>query len=122
MSVTLPTVTNRRNSKPELEVESYLFEQATKAGYLAYKFVSPSVRGVPDRVLITPLGSFYIEVKRPGAKPRPDQIKHLKKIAAVGADRSFALYLDSKEAIDQLLEHIADDAITHRGLYHLYRP
>lgn len=36
---------------------------------LAYKFASPSMRGVPDLLVITPTGDvFFIEVKHPNGK------------------------------------------------------
>ncbi|NLB89657.1 MAG: VRR-NUC domain-containing protein [Clostridiales bacterium] len=47
-----------------------------KLGGLAYKFVSPGRDGVPDRICVMPDGKvLFIELKRPGEKPRPNQLK-----------------------------------------------
>lgn len=57
------------------------FCQAVKAkGGLALKFVSPGMVGVPDRIVLLPGGKVYfVELKAPGKKPSPKQVK----IAAV---------------------------------------
>jgi len=47
---------------------------------LAYKFVSPSNRGVPDRLYIKSGKVIFIEFKAPGKKPTALQTKILKQI------------------------------------------
>ena len=50
----------------EKEVEKYLVWHVEKMGGKAYKFTSPSNRGVADRVVCLPDGStWFIELKRP---------------------------------------------------------
>lgn len=47
-----------------------------KLGGIAYKWVSPGRDGVPDRICVMPDGRIiFIELKRPGEKPRPVQLK-----------------------------------------------
>ena len=53
----------------EKDIEKYLVKCVAQAGGKAYKFVSPSNRGVSDRIVCLPDGStHFIELKRPGGK------------------------------------------------------
>jgi hypothetical protein len=55
----------------ESSIESAVVRLARSIGCLAYKLHE---RGAPDRLFIAPDGRpFFIEFKRPGAKPRPEQ-------------------------------------------------
>ena len=48
----------------ERYIEQRITEEAKKLNFLTYKFVSPSRKGVPDRIFITPKGRiFFIEFK-----------------------------------------------------------
>lgn len=48
----------------ETQIESKVVKKAKELGFLTYKFTSPSNRGVPDRMFITPHGEvFFIEFK-----------------------------------------------------------
>lgn len=48
----------------EKTIERWLGEELRKAGFLYYKFVSPSNPGVPDRIVICPDGAvIFIELK-----------------------------------------------------------
>jgi len=51
------------------------FVQAVKAvGGITPKFISPGFDGIPDRIALLPGGRIaFVEVKRPGEKPRPLQ-------------------------------------------------
>lgn len=60
----------------EKHVERALVKEAQKHGLLCWKFVSPSVSGVADRILIGNTGDMgFIEVKRPGGKRTPLQLR-----------------------------------------------
>lgn len=51
----------------EKTIERYIVKYAKDKGLLSYKFRSPSNRGVPDRIFITPYGlTIYIEFKQEG--------------------------------------------------------
>ena len=55
----------------EKDIEKYLVRQVKQMGGLALKFVSPSMAGVPDRIVMIPKGTIYFaELKRPNGKPR----------------------------------------------------
>ena len=58
----------------EKEIESYLVKRVQAVGGKAYKFVSPSNRGVSDRVVCFADGStHFVELKRLGGKLSPLQ-------------------------------------------------
>ena len=58
----------------ERQIEESVCQYARDAGMLVYKFTSPNKAAVPDRLFITPKGtSWFIEFKRAGQKPTPQQ-------------------------------------------------
>lgn len=58
----------------ESKIEQYFVKECKKLGWLPLKFVSPSMNGVPDRIILMPNGRiFFAELKAPGEKPRPLQ-------------------------------------------------
>ena len=62
------------------------FVQAVKAmGGIALKFTSPGVDGMPDRLVILPIGYIaFVEVKAPGLKPRPLQSRRHELLRRLG--------------------------------------
>lgn len=58
----------------EAYLERKLAEAVRKDGGLCWKFVSPQNAGVPDRICIKNGRTVFVEVKRPGEKPRPLQL------------------------------------------------
>jgi len=45
------------------------------------------IKGNPDLTLALPRGGFgalYLEMKKPGEKPRPDQVKQMERLRAAG--------------------------------------
>ncbi|MDN8759846.1 VRR-NUC domain-containing protein, partial [Staphylococcus aureus] len=50
----------------ESKIESYLVREVKKLNGLCLKWVSPGIRGVPDRIIIMPKGkTYYVEMKQP---------------------------------------------------------
>lgn len=88
----------------EQRIERTLVREVKKRGGLALKFVSPGFRGVPDRILLAPEGRIaFAEVKAPGKKPRPLQIKISKMIKSLG----FEVYvIDSDAGVDKMIQEI----------------
>lgn len=70
------TKTNDRANTIEATIEAHLKEIAEAHNVLCIKAISSSYNGIPDRILIgrhaeTNQGiTAFVEVKRPGAKPR----------------------------------------------------
>jgi hypothetical protein len=65
----------------ESSIEAALVKFAKANGVLTYKFVSPSHRGVPDRLFVGNGTTLYLELKRPGEKPTPIQDREIKRLA-----------------------------------------
>lgn len=87
----------------ESTIESYLVRRCKELGVLCYKFVSPSHRGVPDRVLIFPKGLVtFIELKAPGKRPTALQMTVIKQMEGNKAEVGWT---DSKTGVDCLLSH-----------------
>ena len=69
----------------EREIEQALRRHIRKAGGLCLKFVSPGNAGMPDRLCLLPNGEiFFVEVKAPGKKPSPLQLKRHEQLKALG--------------------------------------
>lgn len=55
----------------EYTVENHLISVTQACGGLCFKFTSPGVAGVPDRIVILPGGKIgFVETKAPGRRPR----------------------------------------------------
>jgi len=83
----------------ESEIETYFVWTVERMGGKAYKFASPSQRGVADRIACLPNGqTWFVELKTKGGRLSP-----LQKMFAVevqGLRQKYAV-LWSKEAIDE---------------------
>lgn len=82
----------------ERNVEIHFNRQVRKAGGISRKYTSPGRRGVPDRIAILNGHIYFVELKRPGEKPRPDQLAEHKTMAKHGVKVHI---LDSKQAVDE---------------------
>lgn len=94
----------------EKQIELRLVTAVRKQGGLALKFISPSFAGMPDRLVLLPDGKMaFVEVKAPGKKPRPLQVKRHEKLRELGFQ---VFVLDSLEDIPGLLQQIAEGGET----------
>ncbi|TFA77367.1 nuclease [Escherichia coli] len=60
-------------------IEKHLVAEVKKSGGVAFKFVSPGRRSVPDRIVLLPGGRLvFVECKAPGKAPRADQLRGLR--------------------------------------------
>jgi hypothetical protein len=65
----------------EKHIEEHISEYAKKSGVLTYKFTSPGITGVPDRLFISPQGrTWYFEFKRQGRDPTTRQKREIDKM------------------------------------------
>lgn len=88
----------------EKDIEKALTLEVKKRGGLALKFVSPVMAGVPDRIIIMEGGRIaFVEIKAPGKKMRPIQVKRKIQLEALGL-RVYCI--DSKEQIGGVLDEI----------------
>jgi len=84
----------------EKKIEERLRKKAKEVGGLAAKWVSPSMSGVPDRIVFLPGGKIiFVELKRPGEKPTPLQNRIIEILRGLGAD---VRVVDSMEKVDEI--------------------
>ena len=88
----------------EKTVEAKLVAAVKEMGGLAPKFTSPRYDGMPDRLVLLPGGKVaFVELKAPGKKMRPLQVKRKNQIEALG----FSVYcIDRPEQIGGVLSEI----------------
>lgn len=93
-----------KRSESEKTTEKYLKNQVTKLGGVCYKWVSPNIKGVPDRICLLPGGKVaFIELKSEGEEPTKLQYYMIDMLTNLGF---FADYADTKYRVDTLLEEI----------------
>lgn len=86
----------------EKDIEHYLVRRVKALGGHAYKFVSPTNRGVSDRLVVLPGGEiWFVEVKQVGGKVSPLQRVFFDEMRRLGTN--YAL-LWSKEEVDAFIE------------------
>lgn len=89
----------------EKEIEHHLVMETRRAGGMALKFVSPSFSGMPDRLVLLGDGKMgFVEVKAPGQKPRPLQLRRHAMLRRLGYQ---IFVLDAMEDIPVILKAIA---------------
>ena len=94
----------------ERDIERRLKNKVERTGGLCLKFLS-GVSGVPDRLCLFMGGrAVFVEVKRPGEKPRPLQERQIRKIRELGFRVEV---IDSEQGIEALLRSLEGD--TRRG-------
>jgi len=73
--------------KPETTLEEKVCDYAEKTyGMLAWKFTSPGLRGVPDRIFVNREGLVvFIEFKKPGEMPDAQQARRIEELIERGA-------------------------------------
>lgn len=87
----------------ERDVERALIRQVRKAGGLCLKFVSPGWDGAPDRVCLWPGGRItFVELKAPGKKPRPLQIRRIEQLRELGFEVTVVDSLEGASGGDAL--------------------
>ena len=87
----------------ETQIEQKLKNEIEKLDGLYYKFISPEHNGVPDRVVICRGQVFFVELKRPGEKPRRLQDAIHYKMRKRGAH---VLVISNEKEIDSLVAYL----------------
>ena len=92
----------------EKTIEKKLINAVKSMGGIAPKFVSPGFDGMPDRLVLIPRGHMaFVEVKAPGKKMRPLQVRRKRQLERLG----FKVYcIDDVEMIEKTLDEIGGDA------------
>ena len=85
-------------------IEKTLKKKVEQSNGLAIKFISPSLVGIPDRLLLMPNGIVgFVEVKRPGGKLRQIQKKRIQQLTELGFK---CFILDDIEMIDLMIKEL----------------
>lgn len=88
---------------PEASIEKYLLKRATEAGALVRKVQWVGHNHAPDRLIMTPARTIWVELKAPGKIAAPGQAREHKRMREHGQEVYVA---DSRDAVDQLIKRI----------------
>lgn len=93
----------------EHKIEGQLIKEVKAHGGLCIKINTTSMTGLPDRLLLLPRGKFaFVEVKRPGIKPRPIQVKRMNDLKQLGFQ---CFVLDNLKQIEPIIEEVTADEV-----------
>lgn len=88
----------------EKDIENYLGKRVRALGGMAIKLFPMGNDGLPDRMVLLPLGRLvFIELKDTGKRPRPLQLRVHGRLRELGFDVEV---IDSKEGVDRFIESI----------------
>ena len=88
----------------EKYIENELVKTVRAAGGICPKLISPGTDGMPDRMVLLPGGKIgFVEVKTPGKRPRPLQMRRHRILRSLG----FKVFvLDDVEQIGGIIDEI----------------
>lgn len=92
----------------EKYIEQRLVTAVKNMGGIAPKFVSPGFNGMPDRIVLLPIGKIaFVELKAQGKKMRPLQVRRKRQLEELG----FLVYcIDGVKQIEEVLKEMGGDA------------
>lgn len=94
----------------EKDTEAYLVKLVRSLGGRAYKFISPGIAGVPDRIVILPGNRIcFVETKSQGRTSSPQQKKRQAELRAMGC--TVYAEIDTKEKVREVIAHELADGI-----------
>ena len=96
----------------EKDVEQELVNRIKKIDGLTYKFVSPNVSGVPDRIVIYDGKVVFVELKKEGGRLSALQKLTLKKLRECKA-QSTVIY--TKKGVDDFIDDLTNHYIISRS-------
>lgn len=90
----------------ESRIEKKLKKAVKAKGGKCLKFVSPGMRGVPDRICLYPGGRIiFVETKAPDGKPEPLQLKRHDELRSLGFDVRVVNSLQDAEEVVPIEVH-----------------
>lgn len=92
----------------EKAVERYLVLECRSRGWICWKFSSPNKRGVPDRLVVSPGGVFFVEVKGPTGRLTKLQNKTIEDLLRQRAD---VWVVRNREEVQSLIREIENRVI-----------
>ena len=85
----------------EKDIENYLVQQAKAIGALVRKVSWIGLNHCPDRLIMLPRITVWVEVKAPGEKLRAGQQREHERMYEHGQT---VYVVDSKESVDELIQ------------------
>lgn len=107
----------------ESTVERFFTDTVRSRGWDSFKFISPGTRGVPDQILLIPghqgrdAVTLFVEIKRPGERPRASQQATFARMRASGAT---IVVVDSVTAVERLVTLLENCSGLHEIPEHIY--
>ena len=91
----------------EKAIEHKLVKAVKAEGGMCPKLVSPGTDGMPDRMVLLPEAHIgFVEVKAPGVKPRPLQVRRHEQLRELGFQVSV---LDDPEQIPGIIREVSEN-------------
>lgn len=87
----------------ERDVERRLIRLSKRAGFLIRKTAWIGHNHAPDRLIMTPGATVWVELKAPGRKARPGQVREHERMRAAGQRVDV---IDTKEGVDELINEL----------------
>lgn len=94
----------------ESQIEKYLKQEVEKSGFLIRKTQWIGVNGCPDRLVMTPAVTIWVELKAPDKKPRERQKREH---AIMHKNGQKIEVIDSLQQVDEFVKHIREVNKTH---------
>lgn len=97
----------------ESDVEEYLLDRCRQLSYKCMKFTSPARSGVPDRVVITPALTAFVELKRPSGS-----LRRLQKVVQQRMRDKGAVVLNARTVaeVETVLEQLGELNLAHPAI------
>ena len=97
----------------EQNIELFLIKQVCLKSGLCLKMNSITMNGLPDRLVLLPEGKmFFAELKAPGKKPRPEQVRVHESLRKLGFD---VYVIDSTAKVKEILNEVCTPQISGNG-------
>ena len=68
----------------ESKIQSRIIKRLEAQGYYVVKLILTNKNGIPDLLVLKDGRTFFVEVKRPGEKPRPLQEYRMNELRELG--------------------------------------
>ena len=88
------------NMMRESQIEKHLVNRVKELGGEVRKVKWLGRDGAPDRIVMMPEGTVWVELKAPGKKPEPHQAREHERMRKMG---QLVVVIDSIEGIEELL-------------------
>ncbi len=93
----------------ESEIEKILRREVQKRNGISPKFVSPGMAGMPDRLVLLRDGKMgFVELKAPGKKMRPLQVRRKSQLETLGYK---VFCVDGVQQIENVLNEIEKEVM-----------